>query len=124
MRQKAMCYPWLCFGIVALFFTSQGRSVTPQVGPEAEYKKPKEEVPVKQLQGIDIVAVNLPSAVSMAQAVPVAWKFNKKRDPDDDWRTPIEFYGKVVDENTNPVANADIYFGVLRLFQWNDAGYI
>jgi hypothetical protein len=29
---------------------------------------------------------------------------------ENEWRTPIEFYGKVVDENTNPVANANIYF--------------
>jgi hypothetical protein len=28
----------------------------------------------------------------------------------DQWRTPIEFYGKVVDENTNPVANASVNF--------------
>lgn len=28
----------------------------------------------------------------------------------DEWRTPIEFYGEVMDENTNPVANADIHF--------------
>jgi len=27
-----------------------------------------------------------------------------------DWRTPIEFYGKVVDENTNPVSGAQIDF--------------
>ncbi len=27
-----------------------------------------------------------------------------------DWQRPIEFYGKVVDENTNPVANANITF--------------
>ena len=27
-----------------------------------------------------------------------------------EWRTPIEFYGKVVDENTNPVANASVHF--------------
>ena len=26
-----------------------------------------------------------------------------------EWRTPIEFYGKVVDENTNPVANASVH---------------
>lgn len=26
------------------------------------------------------------------------------------WRTPIEFYGKIVDENTNPVANANVHF--------------
>ena len=28
-----------------------------------------------------------------------------------DWQTPIEFYGRVVDENTNPVAGASITFG-------------
>ena len=28
----------------------------------------------------------------------------------DQWRTPIEFYGKVVDEDTNPVANASVHF--------------
>lgn len=28
----------------------------------------------------------------------------------DEWRTPISFYGKVVDENTNPVAGAEIHF--------------
>jgi hypothetical protein len=31
-----------------------------------------------------------------------------------EWRTPIEFYGKVIDENTNPVAGADIHF------EWTD----
>jgi hypothetical protein len=28
----------------------------------------------------------------------------------EEWRTPIEFYGKVVDENTNAVADADVHF--------------
>ena len=27
-----------------------------------------------------------------------------------DWRTPINFYGEVMDENTNPVAGANIHF--------------
>ena len=27
-----------------------------------------------------------------------------------EWRTPIEFYGEVVDENTNPVSGAKIDF--------------
>jgi len=31
-----------------------------------------------------------------------------------EWRAPIEFYGKVVDENTQSVANASIHF------EWND----
>lgn len=28
----------------------------------------------------------------------------------EEWRTPIEFYGKVVDENTNVVGGAEVYF--------------
>jgi hypothetical protein len=28
-----------------------------------------------------------------------------------DWQRPIEFYGRVVEENTNPVAGASITFG-------------
>jgi hypothetical protein len=28
-----------------------------------------------------------------------------------DWQRPIEFYGRVVDENTNPVADASVTFG-------------
>ncbi len=27
-----------------------------------------------------------------------------------EWRTPIAFYGKVVDENTNPIVDADVHF--------------
>jgi len=46
-----------------------------------------------------------------------AWLAKRLRQTEDareqaknEWRTPIEFYGKVVDENTNPVANEDIHF--------------
>lgn len=28
----------------------------------------------------------------------------------EEWRTPIEFYGEVIDENTNPVSNANVHF--------------
>jgi len=34
----------------------------------------------------------------------------RKADPDSEWKTPIEFYGKVVDERDQPVAGADIEF--------------
>jgi len=30
----------------------------------------------------------------------------------DEWRTPIEFYGKVVDENNQPVLGATVVFGI------------
>lgn len=34
----------------------------------------------------------------------------------DEWRVPLNFYGKVVDENGTPVANADVIFGWNNLY--------
>ena len=39
---------------------------------------------------------------------------NVHADPQYDWKQPINFYGKVVDETNQPVANADVHF------VWND----
>jgi hypothetical protein len=39
---------------------------------------------------------------------------NVQADPQYDWKQPINFYGKVVDETNQPVANASIHF------VWND----
>jgi hypothetical protein len=36
------------------------------------------------------------------------WEAMEKIDPVFEWKTPIEFYGKVVDQFSNPVANAEI----------------
>lgn len=48
---------------------------------------------------------------------PAVWIEQRRRQMDDDrqkglneWRTPIEFYGMVVDENTNPIAGAQVDF--------------
>jgi Carboxypeptidase regulatory-like domain len=40
-----------------------------------------------------------------------------------DWRTPIEFYGEVVDENTNPVASAKIDFSCNDLSPTGTSNY-
>jgi len=42
-----------------------------------------------------------------------------KKDPDYDWKRPLNFYGKVIDENNQPVAGATAHF------EWNtlDAQY-
>lgn len=34
----------------------------------------------------------------------------RHEDPEYQWRTPIEFFGKVIDENEHPVANAEVEF--------------
>jgi hypothetical protein len=46
-----------------------------------------------------------------------AWVEKRRKEMDealeksqDRWRTPIEFYGQVVDESTNPVAGAEVHF--------------
>lgn len=48
---------------------------------------------------------------------PAAWIEQRRKQMDEDrqkglneWRTPIEFYGKVVDEKNNPVESATIHF--------------
>jgi len=47
---------------------------------------------------------------------PIDWAKQRHQQMDaqqmalNDWRAPIEFYGKVVDENTNAVAGADVHF--------------
>jgi hypothetical protein len=41
----------------------------------------------------------------------------------DDWRTPIEFYGRVVDENTNPVAGAQVGFGCNDISKTGTSNY-
>ena len=39
---------------------------------------------------------------------------NKRADPQYDWKQPINFYGRVVDESNVPIADANIHF------TWND----
>ncbi|MCU0786680.1 MAG: carboxypeptidase-like regulatory domain-containing protein [Verrucomicrobia bacterium] len=41
----------------------------------------------------------------------------------DEWRTPIEFYGKVVDENDQPVERAQILFGTTDLSHSGTSDY-
>lgn len=42
------------------------------------------------------------------------WRAMEKQDPSFEWKTPINFYGKVVDQNDQPVPGATIKF------VWND----
>lgn len=36
------------------------------------------------------------------------WNYMRKTDPDFEWKTPIEFYGKVIDQNNAPVEGARV----------------
>lgn len=64
-------------------------------------------------------ATALPAATPdpTPESNPAAWIEKRRKQMDEDrqkglneWRTPIEFYGKVVDEKANPVAGAQIDF--------------
>lgn len=48
------------------------------------------------------------------EAAVKAYLQNVRRDPQYQWKIPIRFYGKVVDENNEPVQGATVHF------QWND----
>ena len=42
------------------------------------------------------------------------WNEQRARDPDFEWKSPIKFYGKVIDENNGAVP------GAMVVFQWTD----
>ena len=86
--------------------------------------------PVVRPPSIETIQASVASQNSQATALPpaapsdltlesnpAAWIEKRRKQMDEDrqkglseWRTPIEFYGKVVDERANPVAGAQIDF--------------
>lgn len=84
--------------------------------PVIETNQPPPPTPVRQVQSRAVTAVATSSAPTPESDF-TAW--NEKRlkqmaeglkKAQDEWRTPIEFYGKVVDQDTNPVVSAYIDF--------------
>ena len=61
-------------------------------------------------------AAGQPSANATASISEAVKEYVEKSmaDPQYDWKQPIDFYGRVVDENNVPVANASVHF------EWND----
>ncbi len=56
-----------------------------------------------------------PSTASSTRPTSIhEYMLNRQADPNFDWKQPINFYGKVVDENNTPVGDADVHF------KWND----
>ena len=43
-----------------------------------------------------------------------AWWARRERDKEADWKVPIRFYGRVVDQDRQPVSGATVHF------QWTD----
>jgi len=72
--------------------------------------------PVQRKQTSDV-----PTVTNLSQPTPesnpaawIEWRLKQMEEDRqkglNEWRTPIEFYGKVVDENMNPVASAEVDF--------------
>jgi hypothetical protein len=83
-------------------------------------------VPLTQIQNSEITESNqIHTSTDKAHASPKATNFTSEKNPSvenafpqtqanepgkEEWRTPIEFYGKVEDENSNAISGADINF--------------
>jgi hypothetical protein len=115
-------------GLWALF-RKKPESSTPSTSVETQ-NQPTEQPPPQARPGSPN---NTPSPVTTAprrsqartagntvvEGVPVSEEVlryieNVKADPDYDWKQPINFYGRVVDENNQPVA------GATAGFEWTD----
>jgi len=56
-------------------------------------------------------STNYPPQTTEEKAMWEWWDIMDKADPDFQWKMPIKFYGKVVDQFGEPVANATVVFG-------------
>ena len=77
---------------------------------------PLKEAESRGTTGASVAAESMPSTNS------ASWIEQRRKQMDDAtakaqsrWRTPIEFYGKVVDEETNAVAGAEVHFSYTDL---------
>src|SRR5438128_2385625 len=102
----------LCGGVAVLTFSDRGRSSIGRVGMRtAEDASPRPGA-TDQETSVAVGDTNTPRGRRHRQITP----HNERilEDPLSDWRTPIQFYGKVVDESGQPVAGATVHFA------WND----
>jgi len=72
---------------------------------------------IQKNQSVQPSDVTVDPSIPTPENNPAAWIEHRRKQIEEEqqrglneWRTPIEFYGKVVDENTNPVANASVHF--------------
>jgi hypothetical protein len=85
------------------------------------------QMPVQQTPAnpVPIVASNLVPGTSPGSFIEqrVNQQLAELERGKDEWRTPIEFYGKVVDENDQPVEGAQITFGTTDLSPTGTSDY-
>lgn len=91
------------------------KSTLPEVQTSLTNQQPASQAPTTPIQTAKSPSISKPSAASLAEAEA---KYRATPEGSNafqqsilaDWQRPIEFYGKVVGENTNPVAGANVTF--------------
>lgn len=93
----------LAVGLV-LFFLFKSKPALPPI-PAAPASQPKPSVSDEPVQD---------GSIFKTDPRWVWWNQQNARDPSFEWKMPIEFYGKIVDQHNKPVE------GVKVVFQWTD----
>jgi len=103
-------------GLLILFKKKQESPTLPSVvDSQSQPPQKRETNSSPQPTGTTPNAQNaIPAHVTGVPDDVVEYVRNIKADPQYDWKRPINFWGRVVDENNEPVANASVHF------EWND----
>lgn len=119
MRKRIWIPCAVALAVLLLFILIGSRERQQSVSPEPEpgqalthqSSRPERPKPPQTQQTQNVVAP--PAVVPAVASVPAPSVENSNALPAEllnTWQAPIEFYGKVVDENTNPVAGATVNF--------------
>ena len=101
---------WPCAVLFLLRRSRQQHQKTKCPKCEAPTNQPEPAGTAKKWKRLKVPAFQT-AAVSSAAATTQTGRNQFQQRALADWQRPIEFYGRVVDENTNPVAGANITFG-------------
>lgn len=102
-------------GVLALWLIRSEKSSQPIVAPSTP--QPSIATPTDVLARSSDTVVRLQSPGGPAEPLDPRWEERRRRETEDsgyEWRLPINFYGRVVDENELPIAGAKAWF------QWSD----
>ena len=99
----AVCL-WLVLHRAAPTKSSPMETQTPLTNQQSAIQSAQLETPAQPQ------STSVPNAGEIPPRPPLTGISNLQQQILADWQRPIEFYGKVVDENTNPVAGAKVVF--------------
>ena len=116
-NKRAAFILFIALAIVAGWWLSRPSQVSAPVA-EAKVIPPNASVSQPLTKSADLPKIVQPYArTPMLNLADPRWKdyeIKRKMDPSWEWKVPIEFFGKILDDKNQPVANAEIN-GVERL---------